>query len=78
VYFDCGRRGGFARVFPFKVGRCTSCARTIDTTGTIADLKTHPMCRRRIQFAQASRSIKPKDHVANPARMNNQYRGRPT
>lgn len=35
-----------------------------------------PMLRRRVQFTQASRSIKPKDHVTNPARMNNQYRAR--
>jgi hypothetical protein len=40
-------------------------------TGSIRQ-QNDPMCRRRVQLTQASRSIKPKDHVANPARMNNE------
>jgi len=35
-------------------------------TGSIRN-QNDPMCRRRLQLTQASRGIKPKDHVANPA-----------
>jgi hypothetical protein len=44
-------------------------------TGSVRN-QNDPMCRRRVQLTQASRSIKPKDHVANPAWMNNQYGAR--